>query len=342
MFVGKHYSFFRSLKWSKKYIFLFTIVATIPVVLYQVFDFKWLVIPWQPISVIGIAVSFYLGFKNNSSYERLWEARKIWGGIVNASRTFTVMSRDFITNHFSTIKLPQESLHTIHKTVVHCHVAWLHALTYQLREKRAWEHHDAQSENMRKLAGIHSDENHFEKLKPYLSEADYKYMMTKGNKASHLLSIQSSYLKALREKNLIEDFRHMELANMIKEFYTLQGKCERIKNFPFPRQYASVNFFFVWIFIFLLPFAMLNIVSGMNNPLFVWLTIPLTVLVSWVFIMMEMIGDYSENPFEGLYNDVPISSLANGIEIDIRQMIEDTDLPEPKANIKVLDQEIMF
>jgi len=342
MFAGKRYSFLGSVNWSRKYIFLFTIISAVPVTLYQVFDFKWLVIPWQPISVIGIAVSFYLGFKNNSSYERLWEARKIWGGIVNSSRTFTVMSRDFISNHFSKVKLPEESLLSIRKTVVHCHVAWLHALTFQLREKRAWEHNDKVSEGMRKLAGIHRDDNHFEKLKPYLSETDYNYMMSKGNKASHLLSIQSSYLKALREKDLIEDFRHMELANMIKEFYTLQGKCERIKNFPFPRQYASVNFFFVWIFIILLPFAMLNIVSGMSNPLFVWLTIPLTVLVSWVFIMMEMIGDYSENPFEGLYNDVPISTLANGIEIDIRQMLEETDLPEPRPMTKIYGQDLMF
>ena len=195
---------------------------------------------------------------------------------------------------------------------------------------------------MRKLAGIHSDDNHFEKLKPYLSEGDYNYMMSKGNKASHLLSIQSSYFKALREKNLIEDFRHMELANMIKEFYTLQGKSERIKNFPFPRQYATVNLIFVWIFIILLPFGMLNIVSGMNNPLFIWLTIPLCVLVSWVFIMMELIGDYSENPFEGLYNDVPISSLARSIEIDIREMLEETDLPEPVQPVLFDGQELML
>ena len=195
---------------------------------------------------------------------------------------------------------------------------------------------------MRKAAGIHPDDDHFEKLKVYLSETDYTYMMSKGNKASHLLSIQSSYFKALREKNLIDDFRHMELANMIKEFYTLQGKSERIKNFPFPRQYATVNLFFVWIFIILLPFGMLNIVSGMDNSLFIWLTIPLCVLVSWVFIMMELIGDYSENPFEGLYNDVPITSLARSIEIDIRQMLEETDFPEPPPPLTFDGQELML
>jgi len=74
---------------------------------------------------------------------------------------------------------------------------------------------------------------------------------------------------------------------------------------------------------------MLNIFKGIDPSEVSWLTIPFTMLVSWVFILMEMIGDYSENPFEGLYNDVPITSMARGIEIDIREMLDETDLPEP-------------
>ena len=116
---------------------------------------------------------------------------------------------------------------------------------------------------------------------------------------------------------------------MIGEFYALQGKSERIKNFPFPRQYATVNYIFVWIFLVLLPFGMLNIFLDVSNIYSSWLVLPFTMLVSWVFILMEMIGDYSENPFEGLYNDVPISSMARDIEIDIRQMLDEKDLPKP-------------
>ena len=153
--------------------------------------------------------------------------------------------------------------------------------------------------------------------------------MSKGNKASHLLSLQSKDLLKLKLDGQIDDFRHMELEKMLGEFYNLQGKSERIKNFPFPRQYASVNYIFVWIFLFLLPFGMLNIFSDTAHLNSSWLVFPFTLLVSWVFILMEMIGDYSENPFEGLYNDVPISSLARSIEIDIRQMLDETDLPKP-------------
>ena len=58
-----------------------------------------------------------------------------------------------------------------------------------------------------------------------------------------------------------------------------------------------------------------------------WLTIPFATLVSWVFLTADKIGDWSENPFEGLANDVPIKNMARGIERDIRQMLDETDLP---------------
>ena len=74
---------------------------------------------------------------------------------------------------------------------------------------------------------------------------------------------------------------------------------------------------------------MQNVFAEFGNSIFAWLAIPFSMLVSWVFILMEMIGDYSENPFEGLYNDVPITSMARSIEIDIRQMLDETDLPDP-------------
>ena len=329
MYIGKRFPFWGTVIWSKKYIIIFLIIDIIPILLYKFLGWHWLAIPWQPIALIGIAVSFYLGFKNNSSYDRMWEARKIWGGIVNASRTFTIMSRDFITNEHTTKKLSENELYSIHKSVVHRHVAWLKALTYQLRIPKPWEHTSKADDLLRKAGDIHHEDDHFLKLKPYISLEEYNYLMTKGNKASHLLSLQSKEFLKLKLDGQIEDFRHMELEKMLGEFYTLQGKSERIKNFPFPRQYATVNFIFVWIFLVLLPFGMLNIFKESSHEYSSWLVLPFTMLVSWVFILMEMIGEYSENPFEGLFNDVPISSMSRSIEIDIRQMLDETDLPKP-------------
>ncbi|MEZ4914903.1 MAG: bestrophin family ion channel [Chitinophagales bacterium] len=101
-----------------------------------------------------------------------------------------------------------------------------------------------------------------------------------------------------------------------------------MKNFPFPRQYATVNYFFVLLFIILLPFGMLDVFNTEIWRAYIWVAIPFSVVGSWVFWMMEMIGDYSENPFEGLYNDVPITNISSSIERDILQMLDETDLPE--------------
>lgn len=329
MQAGRRYTFFQTANWTRKYILLFLLWDSIPVCLYFFFGIEWVVIPWQPLSLIGIAVAFYLGFKNNSSYDRLWEARKIWGGIVNASRSFTVMARDFINNDEAREKLSDNKLAEIRTQVVHRHVAWLHALAIEMRKVKKWEHNTRKEQKLRNMLGVEYSENQFERVGKMLAVDEFEYIMTKGNRSSHLLSVQSKELMKLRRAGVIEHFRHLQMQEMITEFYTLQGKSERIKNFPFPRQYATVNYFFAVIFILLLPFGMLDIFIERGAQFWIWATIPFSVIASWVFWMMEMIGEYSENPFEGLYNDVPITNIATGIEIDIRQMLDEEDLPEP-------------
>ncbi len=329
MYIGTRFSFWRTLMWSKKYVMIFVIFDSAIVLAHSVLGLEWLHLPWQPISLIGIAVAFYLGFKNNSSYDRLWEARKIWGGIVNASRSFTVMARDFIINDEATVEKTNEELIQTRQSIVHRHVAWLRALALEMRKIKIWEHDSERDEAFRKELGLSCKEENFDQIKPYLSRDEFEYVMKKGNRSSHLLSMQSKSLMALRKTGHLEHFRHLEMQGLITEFYTLQGKSERIKNFPFPRQYASVNYFFVVIFIALLPFGMLNIFHDHDNEMFTLIAIPFSIIGSWVFWMMELIGDYSENPFEGLHNDVPITSISRGIEIDIRQMLDETDLPSP-------------
>jgi putative membrane protein len=103
---------------------------------------------------------------------------------------------------------------------------------------------------------------------------------------------------------------------------------ERIKNFPFPRQYASTALWLTVVFCALLPLGIIDVFHEYSGMLF-WICPLIVGLVTWIFFLMEKIGDYSENPFEGTYNDVPITSIARGIEIDLREMINDTNIPKP-------------
>lgn len=344
------------IKWTRRHIFLFLLLATIPVFLFDIAGLKWLHIPWLPLGVLGTAVAFVVSFKNNASYDRLWEARKIWGGIVNASRSWTIMVKDFINNDHTKTPLSTNELKIIHKELVHRHVAWLTALRYQMRKDKPWEQHlktAKSNKEFRESYLVCEDTIPIkEAIMPYMSAAEYNEVFAKGNQASQLLGIQSRRLKELMQAGSIEDFRHMELSNMLVELYTLQGKSERIKNFPYPRQFATLNYIFVWSFIILLPFGIMEGFEGIGEHIledllvheshstfthkaqqliakhFVWFSIPFSTLLSWVFHTMEAIGENTENPFEGGPNDVPITDMIRGIEIDIRQLIDDTDIPE--------------
>lgn len=358
MYTRRIYPVAGVIKWTWRRIVLFLFLATVPVVLFDIVGLKWLHVPWLPLGVLGTAVAFLVSFKNNASYDRLWEARKIWGGIVNASRSWTIQVKDFITNAFAEEQLSNAELQHIHRELVHRHVAWLTALRYQLRKDKPWETHLKHTKSNKEFREahyvVHEDTVPIkEAISPYISEQEYETIFAKGNQASQILGIQSKRLKDLKASGHLDDFRHMEMQNMLVEFYTLQGKSERIKNFPYPRQYATINYVFVWLFILMLPFGIMEGFEAIGESIiqdlemhqsrtswghaiqqfiaerFVWFSIPFSAMLSWVFHTMETIGENTENPFEGGPNDVPITDLSRGIEIDIRQLIDDTDIPEP-------------
>lgn len=338
MFVKKNFGLKRLFQFSWMHLTWLTLWGSLVLVLHNLFhDTFWVSIPWLPIAVIGTAVAFYVGFKNNSAYDRMWEARKIWGGIVNSSRMWGSVSRSFVGNKFKSDDVSEERLFEESQVLIHRHIAWLYTLREQLLKPTPWEHISSENKHMRRYAKMRrkmaidafDTEKIEEIVSPLVPDSEKGAVCQAPNSATRLIDLQSQHLTRLRNEDLIDDFRHMEMQNILNDFYTLQGKCERIKNYPFPRQYASIGFYFVGLFIFLLPFGMLPLFDELGHHL-VWLSVPFTTIVGWVFIMMELVGDYSENPFEGLANDIPMKALCRTIEIDLRAMLNETDLP-PKV-----------
>ncbi len=365
MYTRKTYPFLDMIKWTRLDIYRFVVIATIPVFLYSALDLKWLHLPWLPIALVGTAVAFLIGFKNNASYSRLWEARQIWGGIVNTSRSWGIMVNEFINNEHASQKSSDDELRSIRKTLIYRHIAWITVHRYALRQSKPWETFFDRKTNQeyRELFDIMEHQNTLEDaVDPYLTAEDKKFIESKTNKATHLISMQSKQLKDLKDKGLIWEFSYLEMEKVLSEFFTLQGKNERIKNFPYPRQFATLNHFYVWIFILLLPFGIMNEFDEIGIELmeyanqiqaqglrasyqilarnFVWFSIPFSVIISWVFHSMERVGEASENPFEGTANDVPITTLSRTIEIDLREMLDENqdNIPppiEPKYDIQM-------
>lgn len=280
-------------------------------------------------------MSFYLGFKGSAAYDRLWEARKIWGGIVNTSRTWGT----FVTTLVSDLHLDGDAgapLPDVHRDLVYRHIAWLAALRTQLRRRKPWEHDAPWNDHWRGVYGTldTSDSRLRTLLAPFLDAQELEAVMGCRNRATQLVQNQGKRLKELYAERRIEDFRHLEMVNVLEELYTLQGKCERIKNFPLPRQYATANHWFVLIFIALLPLALIDAFHAQGLPEgWVWGAVPVSMLVGWVFFAWDQVLEYTENPFEGLINDVPMDALSRTIEIDLREMLGERDLPEPMGMV---------
>lgn len=341
MHTKKTYTALEMAMWTRFETLLFILIITAWVAAHYFLEITWLKIPWTPLALIGTAVAFVIGFQNNAAYGRIWEARKIWGGIVNTSRTLGMYLQDMITNEHTQVAIKEEELQKEIKTLTYRHIAWMTALRHAMRMPKPWE----TTANHRTNKGWggrppEKDSTLDKDILPYISKSDMAYIMSKNNKQTAVLYLQSHHLKALKEKGIIWEFSFLELEGIMQELFSLQGKSERIKNFPYPRQFATLNHFFMWIFVLLLPLALvpqfaeigLEVIdeSPLIGKLFIWLSIPFYVIVAWIFHTMERIGRTGENPFEGTANDVPISTIARGIEIDLRQNLGESleDIPE--------------
>ena len=333
MHAGKSYKFSEFLFWTRRTLYVLIIMGVVPVFLYHNLGWKWLNIPWTIVALLGTATAFIVGFKNTQTYNRTGEAQQIWTTIFNLSRAWGLVCRDYLDNPDWTRQL------------VYTHLAWLTALRYQMREHRVWESttrkHNAE---YRRLYSIPEKETPLKKeLAKYLSEEELAYILKSGNKATHIMGLQSRTLKNLYQAEQIVLLQFVELERAIKEFYVQQGKAEQIKDAPYPRQYAIINTLFIRLFCFLLPFGLLKefekldeLVSGFMKGNMVWLAVPFSIMISWMYTSLEQVGESTENPFEGGANDIPISQMCRSMEIELREFLGETDLPSqllPQNNI---------
>jgi ion channel-forming bestrophin family protein len=297
-------------------------------------------VPFLPIATVGTAVAFYVGFKNNAAYERFWEGRKIWGGIVNTSRTWTSAIISYVQPGDES-----EEAYELRRGLIYRQLAWINALRLQLRRKsrffdkpsagtrRRLERHDAAMRN-----------DWDSELEPFLDADELEASRNVANAASHLLLRQGQVLADLVRRERLDLFHQIDLMKSVEELYALQGKCERIKNTPFPRQYAEYSRVFTRVFALLVPFGLLDVFAGNTGAAAgaqpAWATvIPMVLsssLVTWVFTTMEGIGDASEDPFERSMNDVPMNALCRTIEIDARQMLGEDEVPSPEQPIDMI------
>lgn len=284
-------------------ILFFIIYGSAACALYSYYDH--LSFPVSEISVLGIAVAILLGFRNNEAYNRYWEARTAWGDLMNYSRNFGSQVIGYIQPQVGREREIQRDF-KVHKELIYRHLAFLNALRLQLRQEETWD-----------------------ELKPFLSDSEFNKLNTAINKATLINHWQSVRLKELYKLGQLEKEAYVYgLMVSIKEFFAAQGRCERIKSTPLPRQYGFFTKSFVWVFVLLLPFGLVQHLG--------WGTLPIYIILATIFTITELIGSRTEEPFEGKLEDVAMSSVCRKIEIDLRQQLGESEIPpllEPKEGV---------
>ncbi len=321
--------------WNDSWKFLLGMAcwSTVVVYIYEFQGYKQIDIPILPVTTIGVAVSLYLGFKSTQAYARWWEARTIWGSIVNDSRSWA----NFVIGLVN--KNGKVTNKAVLRELIYHHLAWVNALVYQLRKTSRLEESDS----------IHIFDYRIRKNNPldyhsstdcysgFLSSETFEYIQACNNPAVQILGNQSIKLQDLAAKDLLDSYQHVAMLNLISRFNDAQGKSERIKNTPFPRQIAYFGTIFTKIFIALIPLAFLDAFGSEADRLhltnlfhheYMVSLVPFAILIGWIFFMIEKISDSGEDPFEGGANDVPISALSRIIEIDLKQSLGDEDIPD--------------
>lgn len=252
-------------------------------------------VPLIIISVPGTVIALLLGFRTNSAYDRWWEARIVWGAIVNDSRTWVRQLLSFV--NFDS-KSSDEYQHI--KQMSFRHIAWNYALARQLRKQDP-------------AMG----------LTKFINEAEHKALKRKLNYPNAILYNQARDLKALFQNQSIDKYQFMQLDATLSRFTDSMGKCERIKNTVFPSSYSLLVDLLIYLWIIFLPFGLIDTIG--------FVLIPTTTSLAFAFLVIDRIAIYMQDPFENFAMDTPMLALSRTIEINIKQELDEESVPEPIA-----------
>lgn len=250
-------------------------------------------VPLGLITIPGTVIALLLGFRTNSAYDRWWEARIIWGAIVNDSRTWVRQLMTFI--HFENRKSAEFSLI---RDMSLRHLAWNYALTRNLRKQ----------DPTQDLNGLIADEE-IESLKGKL------------NAPNALLFTQAEKLKSTHKNKLIDAYQFVQLDRTLTKLTDDMGRCERIKTTVFPASYSLLVDILIYLWILFLPFALVDMIG--------YILIPTTISLAFSFLVIDRIAVYMQDPFENMPSDTPMFSLSKTIEINIRQELNIDNIPKP-------------
>lgn len=253
MYVGRSYKLIDFALWSRRSVIYMVVVSGLAVAAYRLPGIAGFSVPWSVVLVLGTTVSLVAGFKNSQVLTRSGEALQAFTQIIASSRMWSNFCRDFLDAPTA-------------RQLIYRHIAWMTALRFSLRRPMPWESMGkaANIEYMRRYRISEDKGSLAEELPPLVAEQADKVLKS-PQPALALLEMQSVQVNALFKDAKLPPQIYVELTKLIRDFHDQQARCDRIKNNPYPRQYAIVSSMFVMIFCTLLPFGVVPVFAEMGK-----------------------------------------------------------------------------
>jgi len=276
-----------------KYEILFVTIYGIAIeVIYQNFHITNISIPMTVHSVLGTIISLLLAFRSNQAYDRWWEARIVWGAIVNDSRTFARQVLSLMED-----PLDPDRIDGFKKRMIKRQIAWCYALGKGLRR-----------------------DDPMPMISKFVSEEELEYLKDFDNKHVGLVQLHARDLNNALKQGWVNPYQQVELDQTLTRLCDHMGKSERIKNTVFPSTYSLYIHLALHFFILLLPFGLVQ--------LFGFLMVPVLVVITACFFLIEKMAIHLQDPFENKPTDTPVLSISRNIERDLKQMMRDKHVPQ--------------
>ncbi len=270
----------------------FTAFAVVVTYLESKVEFEAYTLTVQPFSLIGIAISIFLGFRTNVAYDRYWEGRKLWGALVNVSRTFARQATTLIDSG------SEETNRLIARELVHRMIAFAYAMKHQLRFTAPWD-----------------------EIAKYLTAEEVQRLRGQRNVPLGVSRLLGERLNHAWRQGWIRDIHLPVFEKSLTEMTTIQGGCERISLTPVPFAYTTLIHRIVGFYCLLLPFGIVKDVK--------WMTPLVQLMICHAFFGLDEIGDEIEDPFGTEPQDLPLAAISCTIEINLLQYVDETNVPEP-------------
>lgn len=283
---------------------LVLIYSTLMAVWHQELDINHISIPLAVPTILGTIISLLLAFRSNQAYDRWWEARIVWGSIVNDSRSLIRQMQSFINDPDYSV-----NVNRFIERFGNRQITWAYSLGRALRGQQPLEDKE-----------------------PWLTSEERTWANKHANVPNALLSLHARDIRTAFQSEWINPYQQVELDRTLTRLCDAMGKCERIKNTVFPTTYSLYIHFALYLFIVLLPFGL---TASMG-----FVQVPLMVAISSAFLLIEKMAIYLQDPFENKPTDTPVTAIAQTIERDLRQMMNDDQRTPQPEGAKISEREL--